>query len=161
MKFSTKNCVAACVFLALAVAGCSTTKKSNDTASSSQLRTQSPEASLSEAAVFFDFDKYNIREDQMPTAGMIARLAREVFNTKPSTTLRIEGNCDERGSAEYNMALGTKRADALKSYLTAHGVEAKRLSTMSYGLEKATRNAHSESVWQHDRRDDIVVLNAR
>lgn len=162
MKFSRKILVSSIVIAMLAAAGCSSTKKhAQESTSSESLTTQTPEVSLSESAVYFDFDKYNIREDQRNNADMIARLAKELFSTKASSSLRIEGNCDERGSAEYNMALGTRRADSLKSYLKAHGVDASRLTTMSYGLEKASHHANSEAVWQHDRRDDIAVLNAR
>lgn len=163
MKFTKKSFGFSLLALALAAAGCTSTKKHGGEAAPS-LTTQSPEASLEESlnrsAVYFDFDKYNIRENQRETADTVARLTKELFSMAPASGIRVEGNCDERGSAEYNMALGSRRADSLKSYLTAHGVDGSRVSTMSYGLEKASRNAHSESVWQHDRRDDVVVMSS-
>jgi peptidoglycan-associated lipoprotein len=105
-------------------------------------------------AVYFDFDKYNIR----PGDAEILKSNLEWFKANPDKKVRIEGNCDERGTVEYNMALGQKRADAAKKYLTNLGVNTKLLDTISYGKEKPSDPAHNEAAWAKNRRDDLVPL---
>lgn len=105
-------------------------------------------------AIYFDFDKYNIR----PGDAEILKSNSEWFKTNPNKKMRIEGNCDERGTVEYNMALGQKRADAAKTYLTNLGVDAKLLETISYGKEKPIDPGHDEAAWAKNRRDDFVPL---
>jgi peptidoglycan-associated lipoprotein len=105
-------------------------------------------------AVYFDFDKYNIR----PGDAEILKSNLEWFKANPNKKARIEGNCDERGTVEYNMALGQKRADAARTYLTNLGVDAKLLETISYGKEKPADQAHNEAAWAKNRRDDFVPL---
>lgn len=104
--------------------------------------------------VYFDFDKYNIR----PGDAEILKSNFEWFKANPNKKMRIEGNCDERGTVEYNMALGQKRADAAKAYLTNLGVDAKLLETISYGKEKPVDPGHNEAAWAKNRRDDFVPL---
>ncbi len=72
--------------------------------------------------------------------------------------MRIEGNCDERGTVEYNLALGQKRADAAKAYLVNLGVDGKRLETVSYGKEKPVDPGHNEEAWAKNRRDHFTSL---
>ena len=102
-------------------------------------------------AVYFDFDKSDLRQD-----------ARDVLSKNAtalkanSEKVKIEGNCDERGSAEYNLALGERRTKAAMQYLTTLGIPADRLSVISYGKEKA-KAGKDESVWSKDRRDDFVI----
>jgi peptidoglycan-associated lipoprotein len=105
-------------------------------------------------AVYFDFDKYNVRSEDAE----VLKSNLEWFKANPNKKVRIEGNCDERGTVEYNLALGQKRADAAKTYLTNLGVDAKSLDTISYGKEKPADPAHNEAAWAKNRRDDFVPL---
>lgn len=105
------------------------------------------------ADVYFDFDKYNIR----PGDGDILKKNYEWFSAN-SSKVRIEGNCDERGTVEYNLVLGQKRADAAKNYLVNLGVDAKRLDTISYGKEKPVDPGHNEEAWAKNRRDHFTAL---
>jgi len=104
--------------------------------------------------VYFDFDKSNIRPDQQP------RLKKngEFLLANPSVRIRIEGNCDERGTNEYNMALGERRALAAKKFLVNMGVAASRMDTISYGEERPLNYGHDELAWSQNRRDDFVIV---
>jgi len=103
--------------------------------------------------VFFDFDKANIRDDQK------AALNDNVGWLKGNTgaKLLVEGHCDERGTAEYNLGLGERRAKAVKDYLIAAGVAADRVSTISYGKERPFVLGHDESAWKWNRRGHFVI----
>ncbi len=81
----------------------------------------------------------------------------EWFKANPNTKVRIEGNCDERGTVEYNLALGQKRADSAKNYLTGLGVDAKMLDTISYGKERPVCTEHNEACWARNRNDTFAV----
>jgi peptidoglycan-associated lipoprotein len=104
--------------------------------------------------IYFDFNKYNIREDQVENAKSIA----EALKKSKTTKIQIQGNTDDRGSVEYNMALGTKRAESLKKYLTSQGVDEKNISTVSYGKEKPAVQGSDEKAWSQNRRDDVVEV---
>lgn len=103
--------------------------------------------------IYFDYDKYDIRADQQ------AALQGDVqFLTQhASVNFTIEGHCDERGSTEYNLALGERRAASAKRYLLAHGVAAARVEIVSYGKEHPLDPGHDEGAWAKNRRDDFVV----
>lgn len=103
--------------------------------------------------VFFDFDKSAIRDDQK------AALNEDVAWLKGSQKAKItvEGHCDERGTAEYNLALGERRAKAVKDYLIAAGIPADRVSTISYGKERPFVLGHDESAWKWNRRGHFVI----
>ncbi len=103
--------------------------------------------------VYFDFDKSNIRDDQK------ARLEGNGDFLEANTRLNItiEGNCDERGTNEYNMALGERRAQSAKKYLENLGVLGSRINTMSYGEEKPLLYGHDEYSWAQNRRGDFVI----
>ena len=103
--------------------------------------------------VFFDFDKYNIRPDQRGTVEALAAW----LDTNPSVTLTIEGHCDERGTREYNLALGERRANSVRDYLVALGINPARLSTVSYGEERPAVLGSNESAWAQNRRGVFVV----
>jgi len=77
----------------------------------------------------------------------------------PNATVQIEGNCDERGTVEYNLALGQRRADAAKKFIQHLGVDGSRISTISYGKERPVDSGHDESAWGKNRRDDFVVTS--
>ncbi len=103
--------------------------------------------------VFFDFDKSNIRDDQK------AALSEDVAWLKANgrAKLTIEGHCDERGTVEYNLALGERRAKAGKDYLVAAGIPADRIATISYGKERPFVLGHDEAAWKWNRRDHMVI----
>jgi peptidoglycan-associated lipoprotein len=102
--------------------------------------------------LYFDFDKAEIRPDESQTANADAQfLVRH-----PNIKVVIEGHCDERGSEEYNLALGSNRADSLKKTLLQNGVSADRIRTVSYGKERPFCTQEDEQCWQQNRRDHFV-----
>ena len=101
---------------------------------------------------YFDFDKADIRPDARAALAQTA----DFLKGHPSIKATIEGHCDERGSTEYNLALGDRRATAVKQYLVSLGVSADRLSTVSFGKEKPFCNESNESCWQQNRRGHFV-----
>jgi peptidoglycan-associated lipoprotein len=103
-------------------------------------------------AIYFDFNSANLKEDARPT---LQRFGEELAHAKKS--IRIEGNCDERGTTEYNIALGDKRAREAKSYLERLGVPGKRIKVVSYGSERPKYQGHDETAYAKNRRDDLVV----
>ncbi|MEW5949790.1 MAG: peptidoglycan-associated lipoprotein Pal [Thermodesulfobacteriota bacterium] len=104
--------------------------------------------------VYFDFDKYNIRGDQTPSLDRNAGWLKK----NPAAMIRIEGNCDERGSNEYNLALGERRANSAKDYLTNMGIAPERIETLSYGEERPLCPEHDEECWTKNRRADFVTI---
>jgi peptidoglycan-associated lipoprotein len=103
--------------------------------------------------VFFEFDKSAIRDDQKPALN--EDVAWLKGNAKAKIT--VEGHCDERGTAEYNLALGERRAKAVKDYLIAAGIPADLVSTISYGKERPFVLGHDESAWKWNRRGHFVI----
>ena len=104
--------------------------------------------------IHFGFDSYELDESARTTLRDNATWLKDHTRSK----VEIEGHCDERGTVEYNLALGTKRAGAAKEYLAALGVTADRLTTISYGEELPLCHEHNEECWQKNRRDHFVVL---
>jgi peptidoglycan-associated lipoprotein len=104
---------------------------------------------------FFDYDKYAVRADQQGSLQADAQFLRQ----HPNIRFSIEGYCDERGSTEYNLALGTSRADEVKNALTLAGIKGDRIETISYGKEKPFCTDHSEDCWQQNRRGHFVYGN--
>ena len=102
--------------------------------------------------IYYDFDKSSVRVDQKN------RIKKNADYIKDSSDLRVmvEGNCDERGTNEYNMALGERRAISAKKYLMNLGVAGNRISTISYGEEKPLNHGHDELAWSQNRRADFV-----
>ena len=113
-----------------------------------------PEPAVSLEPIFFDFDKSNIT----PDAKAILDKNAEWISKNPTAKIRIEGNCDERGTNEYNMALGERRATSAKQYLVTSGIAANRLTMVSYGEEKPLDPGHDEAAWAKNRRDDFKVI---
>lgn len=103
-------------------------------------------------SIFFDFDKHDIRADQLRAIQEDAKFLTEHANIK----FLIEGHCDERGSIEYNLALGDNRANAVKQALVEAGVSSDRISTVSYGKERPFCTEHSEVCWQENRQGHFV-----
>ncbi len=103
--------------------------------------------------IFFDFDKTNIRDDAKPA------LSEDVqwLKANSAAEITIEGHCDERGTAEYNLGLGERRAKAARDYLVAAGIDAKRMKAISYGKERPFVLGHDEAAWRWNRRAHFVV----
>lgn len=102
--------------------------------------------------VYFDYDKHSLRPDAESTLQSNAIALRELLKQFPGYKLRIEGNCDERGSDEYNLALGDARAKTAQEFLVRLGLPADQLQTVSYGKEKPACSDHNEDCWQKNRR---------
>ena len=103
--------------------------------------------------LYFDFDSAAVRQDQ------IARMNGNAdFLKSKSVSIRIEGNCDPRGTQEYNMALGERRALSAQKYLADKGVAKERMSTISYGAEQLLLQGHDELSWAQNRRADFVIV---
>jgi peptidoglycan-associated lipoprotein len=111
-----------------------------------------PETKLELKDIFFDYDKFNLRTDTQT----ILSDDGKVLTDNPQTKVLLEGHCDERGTVEYNLALGQKRADAVKSYFIQYGVDPFRLSTISYGEERPFVQGHDENAWSQNRRVHLV-----
>ena len=103
--------------------------------------------------IYFDFDRYDIREDEKPILKSVSGHLLENTEYK----ILIEGHCDERGTNEYNLALGEKRALSAKKYLLSFGVSSSRMEVISYGEEKPVCAEKTESCWQKNRRVHFVV----
>lgn len=102
----------------------------------------------------YDFDKYTIR----PDARAVLDATAEWLNKNKHLNILIEGHCDERGTNEYNLALGEKRAGAARNYLLSRGIARVRIQTISYGEEKPTCTQQNEFCWQKNRRAHFVVM---
>jgi len=102
--------------------------------------------------VFFNYDKSNIRPDEVNVASNDAQFLDQHSDMK----ILVEGHCDDRGSEEYNIALGDSRANSLKQTLVQQGVNSDRIKTISYGKEKPFCNADNEQCWQENRRDHVL-----
>ena len=154
--------VAAAALLVVGVAGCKTKPKdtSETTRTNSEWK-ESPSSgdtsgsmsgkNLGLTVIYFDYDRSDVRADQRD--GL--RNNAEKIKTM-TTNVVIEGHCDERGSEEYNLALGERRADAVRRYMTDLGVPGGRLSTVSFGESRPAVQGHDESAWRYNRRADCV-----
>jgi peptidoglycan-associated lipoprotein len=105
--------------------------------------------------IHFDFDQSFIRDD----AKAVLKANAEWLKAHPAANIRIEGNCDERGTIEYNQALGQRRAQSAKKYLAELGVSQGRISLLSYGKEKPACTSADDECWQKNRRDDFVLVS--
>ena len=110
------------------------------------------EAKYADKTVYFAFDKYNISQE------MQERINHAVKLLKSNTKVRLEGNCDEWGSDEYNFALGLKRANAVKKSLVAEGIKASRISMVSYGENNPTCSDKTQECWAKNRRVDFKII---
>ncbi len=174
MQLNTKTFLAVCMtcLMVMALSGCGDKKTS--TPESAEITDpealgpmESLETDISESEgimegrtsgpmlpVYFDFDSSIIATDQI---GRLESNADFIKSNK-DITVRIEGNCDSRGTSEYNLALGERRALSAKKYLVNLGVEPVRLSTISWGEEKLLLFGHDELSWAQNRRDDFVII---
>jgi peptidoglycan-associated lipoprotein len=115
------------------------------------------EAALKKAkleTVFFDYDQWSIREDQKTILNQNAVWLK----ANPQVRVRLEGNCDQRGTAEYNLALGQKRADAVKTFLEGLGISRNQVETISYGFERPLDRGQNETAWAKNRRVDFAPI---
>ena len=105
--------------------------------------------------IHFDFDKSVLTPDDIELLNGKTSFLKD----HPDLTIRIEGNCDERGTVEYNLALGDRRAKAAQDYLVERGIAQNRITTISYGKERPLDPGHNEEAWAKNRRDHFVVTN--
>jgi peptidoglycan-associated lipoprotein len=105
---------------------------------------------------YFDYDKSDLRDDARQALTRDADLLKQIFQTDPNFKVVVEGNCDERGSAEYNLGLGDRRASSAKDFLVQLGVPADRINTISYGKEKPVCTDASEDCYQKNRHDHLA-----
>lgn len=118
-----------------------------------QQRVQQAMQAFQNQTIHFDFDTYDLR----PDARAILESKAAFLHENGSIRTQIEGHCDERGTSAYNMVLGERRAHAAKQYLATAGVNAARLSTISYGKERPLDPGHNAAAWAKNRRDTFVV----
>lgn len=111
-----------------------------------------PKSILSKRSVFFDYDQYSIKDEFKPLLEAHARF----LVANPKIKMLIQGNADERGSREYNVALGQKRAEAVKKMLSILGAREEQLESVSLGEEKPRNPGHDEAAWAENRRDDML-----
>ena len=105
--------------------------------------------------IYFDTDRFNI--DSADAAALQAQA--QYFSRYPALTFTIEGHCDERGTREYNVALGERRANAAKNYLVSLGIAASRITTVSFGKERPVALASNQAAWAQNRRAASIVVN--
>jgi peptidoglycan-associated lipoprotein len=171
-KLIMKNRVATytaviCLLLAFAISGCAkkpadqTKEVATPQAQQEVSKGQTPEAAPAETKVvptafdkkiYFDFDKFNLDPKANEALDELVAFLKTNVNLK----VKIEGNCDERGTTEYNIALGERRANSAQDYVISHGIDPLRVSTVSYGKEKAADPGHNEEAWAKNRRDEFV-----
>lgn len=105
--------------------------------------------------VYFDFDRYDLKPDAKNTLSQLVPILKKF----PEKNILIEGHCDERGTIEYNLALGERRAYSVKTYLLEAGIPENRIQTISYGKEKPVDLGHNEEAWAKNRRAALITLN--
>jgi peptidoglycan-associated lipoprotein len=113
-----------------------------------------PTKAFATRTIYYDYDAYNVKEEYLP----VMQAHSKFLLAHKDVKLRIEGNCDERGSREYNLALGQRRADSVKRALMLMGVPARQIETVSYGSEKPKSAAHDEQAYAENRRSDLVYV---
>jgi len=112
------------------------------------------QALIGRTVLHFDFDEAVLKPDDQQLLQKVA----EAMRSTPKAKVRIEGNCDERGTEEYNLALGYRRAAVAKKYLSDLGIDGTRIETISYGFNKPVDPRHNEEAWAANRRDDLASL---
>jgi peptidoglycan-associated lipoprotein len=110
---------------------------------------------LKSETVYFDFDSSVLKGSEKPKVSAVA----DYLKANSTKAVRVEGNCDERGTEEYNRSLGERRALAVREELIRLGIDPTRADTISYGKDKPVAQGHDESAWKQNRRDDFIVLS--
>jgi len=113
-----------------------------------------PGSVLSKRTVYFDFDSYVVKDEYKPLIEAHARY----LQANRGTRMTVQGNADERGSREYNIALGQRRADAVKKMMMLYGAGEVQIETVSFGKEKPRVEGHDEGAWAQNRRDEIIYV---
>jgi peptidoglycan-associated lipoprotein len=139
--------VALALSLGLVVVGCKPSVVQPDSS------TDAAKEAFQNNHVYFDFDRYNIRPDQVPTISAKA----SYLQSNTSARVEIQGHCDERGTEAYNNALADRRAKSAFNYLVDQGVNGSRLYTVSYGEERPLDPGHNEAAWAKNRRAQFVL----
>ena len=111
-------------------------------------------AAVESEKIYFDYDSSELKSDAQDILSKKAAWLKANGDYK----LKIEGNCDERGSTEYNLALGARRAEAAAKFLNALGISSDRITTVSYGEEKPAVEGHTEAAWAQNRRDEFILI---
>jgi peptidoglycan-associated lipoprotein len=124
----------------------------NETASAGLHPAKGVGGALGERSVFYDFDNFSVKDQYRP---LVDAHGGFLLGNK-SAKMTLQGNCDERGSREYNLALGQRRADSVRKILSAKGVPDSQIETISFGKEKPRNPGHTEAAWGENRRTDIV-----
>lgn len=132
-------------------AGAGTTASTSGSTTDSQAGYGSQDPSLQNRVVYFDFDKYDIRVDSEATLNAHA----QYLSAHPGAKLRVEGHADERGTREYNMALGERRAKAASAFLSSKGAAGSQIEVISYGEERPVALGHEEGSWAQNRRAEL------
>lgn len=114
-----------------------------------------PAVQFNPETVYFAFDDYTLNGEAQ---GKLDALSSHLKDSQ-NAVVQVEGHCDERGSTEYNLALGQRRAQSVRDYLAKLGIEAGRLSIISYGEEKPASDGHDESAWSQNRRAEFMISN--
>lgn len=130
-----------------------TTPAARDTMEEYRAKLAATRARLLET-IYFEYDADELRDDAK--ANLDAKIS--VLNANPAVKIRIAGHCDERGSDEYNIALGRRRAEAAKRYLTDRGIDASRIETASFGRERPAVQGTTEEAWSRNRRDEFEII---
>ena len=111
-----------------------------------------PKSILSKRSIYYDFDKFDVKDEYRPLVEAHAKFLKE----HPTAKMLIQGNTDERGSREYNVGLGQRRSDGVKSMLKLLGVKEEQIESVSLGEEKPKADGHDESAWSQNRRSDML-----
>lgn len=135
---------------AVTQAGADTKSAGQQTVTANPLK--DPNNILSKRSVYYDFDKYDVKAEYKP---MVEAHAKYLTGNK-AAKLAVQGNCDERGSREYNIALGNHRADSVRKMMNVMGASDSQIEVVSFGEEKPRAACHDESCWKENRRSDIV-----
>ena len=136
--------------------GCSKTEGTGTDGSSGSAISPEMQAAMdtiTNQKIFFDFDRYDIRADSQE----VLKAKANALRSYPSIRVQIQGNCDERGTQEYNLALGERRARAAYEFLLRLGVPAEQMDMISYGKERPAVTGTGEAVWAQNRRDEFVI----
>ena len=128
-------------------------QRASDSAAAAARATEEVRSTLA-AMIHFDYDQSNVRSDD---AGTLDQKVA-ILQANPDLRIRVHGHCDERGSDEYNLALGNRRAQAAKQYLVSHGIDASRIETQSWGEERPLVDGHDEGAWSQNRRDEFEII---